>query len=473
VVVNVGDADQESLDTSGWALATQSAVAAGGCDTPKGLPDDGIIPASSNGPRAELAFGEGRDGLNAWLAPSSGEFVVVDVPDAGYDSVHLFAMSAEGDADLDVDLGYADPGPVTTSVTVDDWFDDPAPPAKYAAVGGMDRVEATDPSNCGNANAPNLFGIRVEADQTKTLENIILTRQGGSGRLAVLGVVGEAQQLTVARSGAGSGSVAGTGIACGADCDEVFDFGTEENVELTATPEAGSRFTGWEGACSGTGACSVVMDEDRTVTARFEPVHELTVTKEGDGAGTVTSTTPGIDCGADCAESYEPGTTVTLQPAAAPGSQFSGWSGACTGMTFDCVVTMDAAKTVTARFGAVVADPLFPRPPLDTTSPRVTATVPGRIRRSRLRRGLPVTFRCSEACTVAIVLRRGRRLLGSASADGLAARSKTARVRVGRRLRRALRRGGRRLTVTITATDAAGNSATPLIKRLRLRRPRG
>src|SRR2546425_1791117 len=87
----------------------------------------------------------------------------------------------------------------------------------------------------------------------------------------------------------------------------------------------------------------------------------LTVTKTGTGAGTVTSSPPGISCGADCSESYA-GATVTLTAAPSAGSSFAGWSGACTG-TSTCTVTMTAARSVTATFVAV--------PP-----PVVTCTVP-------------------------------------------------------------------------------------------------
>jgi beta-xylosidase len=73
------------------------------------------------------------------------------------------------------------------------------------------------------------------------------------------------------------------------------------------------------------------------------------VTKTGTGSGTVTSNPTGINCGSTCSASYASGTAVSLTAAAASGATFAGWSGACTG-TGSCVVTMTAARSVTATF---------------------------------------------------------------------------------------------------------------------------
>ncbi len=152
--------------------------------------------------------------------------------------------------------------------------------------------------------------------------------------------------LSVAKAGTGAGTVSGTGISCGADCTEVLGYGS--SVTLTASPSAGSTFTGWSGSCSGTGTCTVTMTAARSVTATFAlDTHMLTVTRGGSGAGTVTGT--GISCGADCSEIYNVGTVITLAAAASTGSTFTGWGGACSG-TGGCMVTMDMAKSVTATF---------------------------------------------------------------------------------------------------------------------------
>jgi len=156
--------------------------------------------------------------------------------------------------------------------------------------------------------------------------------------------------LTVGLAGTGGGTVASSpaGITCGSDCTEGYPQGTV--VTLTATPSTGSTFTGWSGSCSGTGSCVVTMDAAKSVTATFTlQQFTLTVSKSGTGAGSVTSSPAGINCGATCSTPYDFGTSVTLTATPTTGSTFAGWSGVCSG-TGSCVVTMDAAKSVTATF---------------------------------------------------------------------------------------------------------------------------
>ena len=151
----------------------------------------------------------------------------------------------------------------------------------------------------------------------------------------------------------GSGSVTSNpvGINCGSDCSETYTQGA--SVTLTATPQSGATFSGWSGACTGTGTCTLAMSATRTVTAIFTQItRALTVTKGGTGAGTVTSTPAGISCGTDCTEPYAQGTSVTLAAAASSGSTFAGWSGAGCSGTATCVVSMTAAATATATFTA-------------------------------------------------------------------------------------------------------------------------
>ncbi|MBW1804005.1 MAG: hypothetical protein JRJ85_25140 [Deltaproteobacteria bacterium] len=84
--------------------------------------------------------------------------------------------------------------------------------------------------------------------------------------------------ITISKAGAGSGTVKSTpaAIYCGGTCNAYFAIGAE--MTLTAGPDAGSAFDGWSGGdCTGNGDCLLTMDQDRTVTATFNP------DTEGDG----------------------------------------------------------------------------------------------------------------------------------------------------------------------------------------------
>ena len=134
--------------------------------------------------------------------------------------------------------------------------------------------------------------------------------------------------LTITKTGNGSGTVTSrpAGIDCGAVCAASFPNGSI--VTLTATPAAGSYFNGWAGpsACA---SGEVTMSAALTCQANFRlvPMRLLTVTKTGNGSGSVTSEPAGIDCGADCSESYPNSTIVTLTATPAADSIFINWGG--------------------------------------------------------------------------------------------------------------------------------------------------
>jgi len=49
----------------------------------------------------------------------------------------------------------------------------------------------------------------------------------------------------------------------------VHTYAEDTVVDITATPNSGYEFDHWSGACTGTGACQVTMDADKSVTAHF------------------------------------------------------------------------------------------------------------------------------------------------------------------------------------------------------------
>jgi hypothetical protein len=231
---------------------------------------------------------------------------------------------------------------------------------------GSGRVSSGPPGiDCGNDCSEayplgTVVTLRVAADPGATFvgwggacagqgDPCTLTLSGSRSATATFAL---SVTLSVSAAGAGSGAVTSTpgGISCGTSCSAGYPGGTA--VTLTATPADGSIFSGWRGACAGQDGCTVALDGDRSVTATFGLAATLSVALEGSGAGTVTSSPAGIDCGRsglDCAEAYAVGTMVTLtaSPAAAV---FSSWSGACAGQGNPCRITMTADQPVTASF---------------------------------------------------------------------------------------------------------------------------
>ncbi|MBI5102215.1 MAG: PKD domain-containing protein [Nitrospirae bacterium] len=75
--------------------------------------------------------------------------------------------------------------------------------------------------------------------------------------------------VTVTKNGTGTGKVTmwPGEISCGTNCLDSYPLNS--TVHLSPSPEYGSVFAGWTGACSGTGLCILTVDGKKTVTATF------------------------------------------------------------------------------------------------------------------------------------------------------------------------------------------------------------
>jgi hypothetical protein len=79
------------------------------------------------------------------------------------------------------------------------------------------------------------------------------------------------ETLSVTFAGSGAGSVSdGASLNCAASCQNQYVQGTV--VTLVAASADGSTFTGWSGACAGTGNCQVTMTSAKDVTATFDTI---------------------------------------------------------------------------------------------------------------------------------------------------------------------------------------------------------
>jgi hypothetical protein len=152
--------------------------------------------------------------------------------------------------------------------------------------------------------------------------------------------------LNVGTGGTGSGTVTSllTGFNASTSSGDYGLFDSDTSLTIKATPEVGNVFTGWSGGVTSTNQeVNIIMDTNKTITARFDIQYTLTINKDGTGSGTVTT---------DPANGpFDSGMVVKLTANQTGGSTFAGWSsnvtstGALTG-----TITMDNIKSVTATF---------------------------------------------------------------------------------------------------------------------------
>ncbi len=149
---------------------------------------------------------------------------------------------------------------------------------------------------------------------------------------------------------------AGSNGSITSQCEQVVDAGTSCIYTITADAGYHTANVTVDGVLRGTIDTYEFpyLNIDHEISATFAVnMPLLTVGKAGQGGGLVQTQAQDIDCGTSCSSSYSYGTEVTLTAVAESGSLFAGWSdGGCSG-TAECVVTMDQAITVTARFDVI------------------------------------------------------------------------------------------------------------------------
>lgn len=129
-------------------------------------------------------------------------------------------------------------------------------------------ISLTAPLISGSYKFKGWNGCDSLSDNENRICNLIMT----SNKTVIANYVA-AYTLSVRKLGTDSGTVTSspTGINCGNDCSEIYPSGT--SVTLTAKPDLGSTFAGWEGECvsplSDPTICVVTMNKEQLVTATF------------------------------------------------------------------------------------------------------------------------------------------------------------------------------------------------------------
>lgn len=88
-----------------------------------------------------------------------------------------------------------------------------------------------------------------------------------SSKITVSAPLNYAVGVTKRGSGSGNVSSSDTLLDCGASC--TYGYSASRTVLMTATPAAGSVFTGWLGDCTGTSICKLTLNGNANVAATF------------------------------------------------------------------------------------------------------------------------------------------------------------------------------------------------------------
>lgn len=173
--------------------------------------------------------------------------------------------------------------------------------------------------------------------------------------------------VVVTKVGNGNVDSADKFISCGSKCAANYVAGTV--VTLTAKAGSGATFTGWNGACAGTGTCTVAANGIQNVGATFTAqstggggggggatggggttTNRTLSVKTAGGKALLTSNVGGINCGRTCSATVANNTSVTLTATPEPGFQFVSWTGACASNQATCTLTVTASGTAQANF---------------------------------------------------------------------------------------------------------------------------
>ncbi|SJM92816.1 DUF1566 domain-containing protein [Crenothrix polyspora] len=151
--------------------------------------------------------------------------------------------------------------------------------------------------NCGATCSANFVGIRIPAViilRASPDANSVFVGWGGacsgsstlcrvskSTANSVSATFTAKPKLTVTKTGNGTGTVTSSsgGINCGPVCEASFNSG--QSVTLTARSSIGSTFAGWSGACSGTGSCTVTVNQNMQVSASFQTTRFFKISGAG------------------------------------------------------------------------------------------------------------------------------------------------------------------------------------------------
>jgi len=104
--------------------------------------------------------------------------------------------------------------------------------------------------------------------------------------------------LSISKAGNGSVISDPAGINCGSTCSANFNSGI--TVNLNATADTGYIFSNWSNGCTGSGACSILVNSAKAVLATFNlaPTYTIALVANPSAGGSVTCSVNELHCNA-------------------------------------------------------------------------------------------------------------------------------------------------------------------------------
>ena len=221
--------------------------------------------------------------------------------------------------------------------------------ASFPASGGTGSVTITTQPYCNWTTSSSIPWITVTSGSglgSGTLQYKVSPNTGTASQTAALTIAGNVftvteagkSQYTITASAGAGGSILPSGqVAVQPGTGQAF----------TITPNTGYKIANVsvDGVSQGAGGSYTFsnVQANHTISASFTgSTYALSVSKRGTGGGTVSTSPSGT--------AFPAGTGVTLTAAPDANSVFSGWSGACSGTSPTCQVTMKSNLSVTATF---------------------------------------------------------------------------------------------------------------------------
>ncbi len=244
----------------------------------------------------------------------------------------------------------------TATVTAPATLTDPTPGNNS----GTDADTLTASADIAVAIVDSPDGVAAGANITYTITTSNLGPSSAVSATLVDNLPAETTFVSLVTPAGWSCTNPGVGVNGTVSCSR-SSFAAGSSVFTLVVQVAPATVTGTVITNSATGS-SVAIDPNTgnnsaTTTTTVGPSSALTVLLAGSGGGSIVSSVGTINCPGTCVNSYSYNVMVTLSATPVAGSTFMGWLGSgCTG-TAACVVTMNAAKTVTAYFALTSGGP--------------------------------------------------------------------------------------------------------------------